>query len=120
VSKKGVVDAQDTYTTKELGPGFIADKIGEKGERTYTKEKAEQIDKAMKLKGYLLDVKPPHSFGNPHDGVKYTYYKPGLWGNYGNVELIYEYGKIYASYNYGNHWWTHLMIDWMGSKWRKW
>ena len=88
--------------------------------KTYTKDQINAISNLMKRAGYSVDFVKAHTFFNKHEGDKYTFYKPSFWGGYGNVELIVGSEKSYASFNYGNHWWTHLMIDLLGYKWRKW
>ena len=118
VSNAGNVAAQDAYLKAEFGDGYNADLVDDDGVPIYSKERAKKIDMAMRTR-YNVDIDEPKSSVNTHNGYKHTYRKPGIWGNYGNVELIYEGGKIYSSFNYGNHWWTHLIIDLAGYKWQK-
>ena len=87
--------------------------------KTYTKDQIEAISSLMKRAGYSVDFIKAHTFFNRHEGDKYKFYKPSFWGGYGNVELIVGSEKSYASFNYGNHWWTHALIDMLGYAWRK-
>lgn len=84
---------------------------------------AETADKKFKI---LNDAMAERNYFNAkhlnlfHLGEKVTYAKKGFWGNYGNVEFIIEKdnsGKVSnmeASYNFANHWWTHLFVDVIG------
>lgn len=87
--------------------------------KTYTKKQIDAISDLMKRAGFSEDIVKAHTFFNKHEGDKHKFYKPSFWGGYGNVELIVGKEKSYASFNYANHWWTHLLIDWAGDKWRE-
>jgi len=55
-----------------------------------------------------------HTNGHGDGFIKRTYREKGST-SWGNIELMVMPGeKSYSSYNYGNHWWTHLMIDMVG------
>jgi len=108
VSPEGVRKAQEEWL-KEQGLNV-----------EYTEKGLKRLEMDMRGNGYVPVVTEKNTFFNQHDGDKITYHKDGLiWGNYGNVEVIENAdGSGYSSYNYGNHWWTHLMIDYLGYRLR--
>lgn len=114
VSKAGIQEAQDAFLRREFPDEDFSG--------PYTNEKVDAIENAMLEKGYSKDVVKPFKWTDPtswfglnmHNGPKETMYRSSFWGGYGNVEFIRSGTNPYASYNYGNHWWTHLAIDWMG------
>lgn len=102
---------------------FEPDIIDAKGARLYSQKKYNEIKSFLSSIGMVKETYQAHTLLNNHDGAKYKYHKSGLWGNYGNIEFIYHdtldgVNRYHASYNYGNHWWTHLAIDYLGYKWR--
>lgn len=117
VSKDGLNKALLNAIEKNFGKEFCNAYDNEKD----FGKKAVMLNDAMLAAGF---VETEHLNLLHGDGVKTTYARAGLlgkiWGNWGNIEIVTDYTKtgkpinLYSSYNYGNHWWTHLMIDVIG------
>lgn len=64
-----------------------------------------------------LDFKELRYPGNHGDGtIKYTYKRGSIFWGYGQIEFCVGPKDVYASFNYGNHWWTHIPLDVWGYK----
>ena len=122
VCPEGSGAAQDAYfedNINDVEKGIVLkrDIENEKGEKFYSDKMVAEIHKQMMANGYSVKIEKAHTFWNHHEGDKYIYYKDG---SRGNVEIIKIDGNnSYASYNYGNYWWTHFIIDFMGYHLRK-
>ena len=113
VSREGIAKAQREKIKELLGEEFLQRYESEKD----LAKKATMLHNAMSEAGFENKKR----LNLLHEGKKITYGKKGeIWGDYGNVETITDYSKngkpigMYSSYNYGNHYWTHLIIDVIG------
>lgn len=77
----------------------------------YTLEDFMEFKKGLMNLGFN-ELRNPGDHG---DGtIKYTYKKGTvLWG-WGQIEFCVGPKDAYASFNYGNHWWTHALLDGWG------
>lgn len=121
VSPEGSGAAQDAYfedNINDVEKGIVLKRdITKDGRKLYSDKMVAEIHKQMMANGYSVKIEKAHTFWNHHEGDKYIYYKDG---SRGNVEIIKIDGNnSYASYNYGNYWWTHFIIDFMGYHLRK-
>ena len=122
VSPEGSGAAQDAYfedNINDIEKGIVLKRDIETkdGKKLYSDKMVAEIHKQMMANGYSVKIEKAHTFWNRHEGDKYTYYKDG---SRGNVEIIKIGGNnSYASYNYGNYWWSHFFIDFMGYHLRK-
>ena len=122
VSPEGSGAAQDAYfedNINDIEKGIVLKRDIETkdGKKLYSDKMVAEIHKQMMANGYSVKIEKAHTFWNRHEGDKYTYYKDG---SRLNVEIIKIGGNnSYASYNYGNYWWSHFFIDFMGYHLRK-
>ena len=75
-----------------------------------------RIGRALRRNGFELVER----LGDHSDGAtKYTFRSAGSW-DYGNIEFMSNVmqNKAYCSYNYGNNFFTHFFIDYLGWKGR--
>ena len=121
VSPAGSGAAQDAYfedNINDIEKGIVLKRDIETkdGKKLYSDKMVAEIHKQMMANGYSVKIEKAHTFWNRHEGDKYTYYKDG---SRGNVEIIkIKKNNSYASYNYGNNFLTHFLIDYLGYEWR--
>ena len=100
--------------------------IGEKNRSLYEniKKNGFTLDNVKSLQLFLLMdgyETVDHYNGHEEGSVKTTYRPKGSWG-YGNIEFISKENTskpyVYSSYNYGNNYFSHFIIDFIGYKGR--